>query len=102
MLLQLVLGVVLIGFQQLLSDVRPYVATLSREELDEAKKQADKAVKILRDLVDYFLDRPEDMPDTYRHKASPIRTQVLDFVAGMTDRYALRVHDELFRPAGMV
>lgn len=68
----------------------------------EAKKQADKAVKILRDLVDYFLDRPEDMPDTYRHRASPVRTQVLDFVAGMTDRYALRVHDELFRPAGMV
>lgn len=68
----------------------------------EAQRQAAKAVKILRDLVDYFLENPGEMPDTYRHKASPERTQVLDFVAGMTDRYALRVHDELFRPAGMV
>ena len=25
-------------------------------------------------------------------------TQVLDYVSGMTDRYALRIHDELFRP----
>lgn len=68
----------------------------------EAMKQADKAVKILRDLVDYFLEHPEEMPDTYRHKASTERIQVIDFVAGMTDRYALRCHDELFRPAGMV
>jgi dGTP triphosphohydrolase len=25
-------------------------------------------------------------------------TQVIDYVAGMTDRYAIRVHDELYRP----
>ncbi len=68
----------------------------------EAQAQAAKAVKILRDLMDHFLEHPEAIPDTYRHKASTPRIQVLDFVAGMTDRYALRVHDELFRPAGMV
>ena len=27
-----------------------------------------------------------------------IASYVIDFVAGMTDRYAIRTHDELFRP----
>ena len=68
----------------------------------EAKRQAEKAVKILRDLMDYFLAHPDEMPDSYRHQGSSERAQVIDFVAGMTDRYALRVHDELFRPEASV
>lgn len=68
----------------------------------ESARQAEKAVKILRDLMDYFLERPDEMPDSYRHKSSSERAQVIDFVAGMSDRYALRVHDDLFRPSGQV
>lgn len=68
----------------------------------EARRQAGKAVKILQDLVDHFLQHPRQIPDSYRHQASPERTQVLDYVAGMTDRYALKLHDELFRPSGQV
>ena len=26
-------------------------------------------------------------------------TQVIDYVAGMTDRFAVRTHDQLFRPS---
>lgn len=68
----------------------------------EARRQAEKAVQILRDLVHYFLEHPEQMPESYRHLESPVRTQVIDFVAGMTDRYALRTHDELFWPQMLV
>jgi dGTPase len=68
----------------------------------EANLQAEKAVKLIRDLVDYFLEQPDRMPTTYRHRESTVRTQVIDFVAGMSDRYALRVHDGLFRPSGQV
>lgn len=64
----------------------------------EAQKQADKAVKILRDLVDYYLENPDEMPESYRQRELPLVTQVIDVVAGMTDRYALRVHDQIFRP----
>jgi dGTPase len=64
----------------------------------ESQKQADKAVKILRDLVDYYLETPDEMPESYRHRELPLVTQVIDVVAGMTDRYALRVHDQIFRP----
>ena len=38
------------------------------------------------------------MPESYRQRHEPLVTQVIDVVAGMTDRYALRVHDQIFRP----
>ncbi len=68
----------------------------------EARRQAAKAVRMLRDLVEHYLAHPEEIPGSYRHAAAPARTQAIDFVAGMTDRYAQRVHDELFRPVGQV
>ena len=34
--------------------------------------------------------------------ADSLGAQVLDVVAGMTDRYALRIHDQVFRPARTV
>lgn len=68
----------------------------------ESQRQATKAVRILRDLVDHYLESPDEMPDSYRLRDEPLVTQVLDVVAGMTDRYALRVHDRIFRPARTV
>jgi dGTPase len=64
----------------------------------EAKRQAKQAVRILRDLVDYYLEHPDEMPESYRQEGEPLVTQVIDVVAGMTDRYAMRVHDRIFRP----
>ena len=53
---------------------------------------------IVRDLVSYFVDHADEIPDTYRPTEADTITQVIDYVAGMTDRYAIRVHDELYRP----
>ena len=53
---------------------------------------------IVRDLVSYFVDHPDEIPDSYRHTEADTLTQVIDYVAGMTDRYAIRVHDDLYRP----
>jgi dGTPase len=64
----------------------------------EAQVQNDKVVRILRDLVDYYLEHPDDMPEGYRRRDEPLVKQVIDVVAGMTDRYALRAHDRIFRP----
>ena len=60
--------------------------------------QRQRVTAMVHELVDHFLDHPEEIPASYRHGEAPPLTQVLDYVAGMTDRYALRVHDELFRP----
>jgi dGTPase len=57
------------------------------------------AIQMLRDLVDHHLAHPDQMPATYREADAPLVTQVADFVAGMTDRYALATHQRLGGPA---
>ena len=64
----------------------------------EAERQRLRATQIVRDLVTYYLEHPDEVPETYRHDEADELTQVIDYVAGMTDRYAIRTHDELFRP----
>jgi dGTPase len=63
-----------------------------------AETQRKRAQQIVRDLVTYYLGHPHEMPETYRHDEADDLTQVIDYVAGMTDRYAIRTHDDLFRP----
>ena len=53
------------------------------------------AIETLRELVDYHLAHPDQIPPTYREADAPLITQVADYVAGMTDRYALAIHDRL-------
>lgn len=65
----------------------------------ESRRQAEKAIRMLRNLVDYLLENPDEMPESYRHRELPVVEQVIDVVAGMTDRYALRTHDRIFRPS---
>ena len=69
---------------------------------DEAQPQQQRAIAVIRDLVDYFVDHPDGIRDTYRHDDASTVAQAIDYVSGMTDRYALRVHDRLFRPEGIV
>jgi dGTPase len=57
-----------------------------------------RAKEIVRDLVGHFKLRPDDIPETYRHDDADVTTQVIDYVAGMTDRFAIATHDKLFRP----
>ncbi len=68
----------------------------------EAEAQAARARGVIHQLVEHLLRHPQDIPDTYRIAEAEPLTQVLDYVAGMTDRYALNLHDQLFRPRGLV
>jgi dGTP triphosphohydrolase len=66
-----------------------------------AAHQTDRkqgAIEIIRRLIDYHLDHPESIPPSYRDTGADRTTQVLDYVAGMTDRFALSTYDRLFRP----
>ena len=64
----------------------------------EAQRQNEKVVRMLRNLMDFYLEHPDEMPESYRRRDEPLVTQVIDVVAGMSDRYALRAHDRFFRP----
>ncbi len=64
----------------------------------ETDGQRRTVMGIVRDLVNYFVSHASEIPDTYRQTEADTLTQVIDYIAGMTDRYAIRVHDELYRP----
>src|SRR4051794_34431838 len=64
------------------------------------RTHTDYAVGVLRRLVDHHLEHPDELPDSYRDTDADPTTQVVDYVAGMTDRFALQAHDRLFGLGG--
>jgi dGTPase len=67
---------------------------------DEARSEQDKAIALVRSLFAHYLDHPEQVPEEYHRAPGDLPTRVADYIAGMTDRYALRVYEQLFLPEG--
>lgn len=63
-----------------------------------AKQEEDKAITVLRSLFAFYLEHPEEMPGEFRTGEEDLRVRVCDYVAGMTDRYAMRKYQENFLP----
>ncbi|MEZ0238945.1 MAG: deoxyguanosinetriphosphate triphosphohydrolase, partial [Methylophilaceae bacterium] len=60
-------------------------------------RMSSKAQRIIRDLFAAFHDDPKLMPDEFQLRASEIKPRaVADYIAGMTDRYAIREYRRLF------
>lgn len=59
-----------------------------------------KASRILRELFQFFLARPEvlEAHGGRRRQNDPPEVSVADFVAGMTDRFAMNLYQRLFLP----
>lgn len=58
-----------------------------------------KATHLLSDLFDYYVSNIEKVPEEYREISEGDSLQaVTDYVAGMTDRYARNVYQDLFIP----
>jgi len=66
----------------------------------EVHDEHEKAVGVVRALFAYYLEHPEHVPDEYLRAPGDLATQVADYIAGMTDRYALRTYEQLFLPQG--
>lgn len=67
-----------------------------------AKKEEEKAQYVINELFRYFIKYPEKLPAEYRCHIENygVEQVVCDYIAGMTDRYALRIFHELFIPKG--
>ena len=60
-------------------------------------RMTNKARKIVRDLFSAFIHEPRLLPPDYRRDDDTIQGRaVSDYIAGMTDRYAIREHARLF------
>ncbi len=44
----------------------------------------------------YHTDHPDEIPTSYRQHGASVVVQAADFVAGMTDRYALSTYARVF------
>ena len=66
-----------------------------------AKGEEGKAQEMLRKMYDYYTANPDEMPEEYRLIAlrDGADRAVCDFIAGMTDRYAINKYKELFIPS---
>ena len=66
----------------------------------EERSEQRKAIELVRSLFAYYLDHPEGIPAEYVSTGSDLPTQIADYIAGMTDRFALRAYEQLFLPQG--
>ena len=56
-----------------------------------------KARRIVRDLFTAFIQDPRLLPPDYRRECVSLQARAIaDYIAGMTDRYAIREHHQLF------
>jgi dGTPase len=66
----------------------------------EARDEQEKAIALVRSLFSYYLEHPDAVPAEYRSSPGDLPTHVADYIAGMTDRFALRTYEQLFLPQG--
>jgi dGTPase len=61
-------------------------------------EDSERSVRCLEDLFVYYLQRPHSMPEAHEETARevPRRVVVCDYIAGMTDQFLLRQHQEHF------
>jgi len=66
----------------------------------EAKKDEMKAKNIIRELYKYIKSKPEFLSDEAKKmlQTMDLDRVVCDYIAGMTDRYAIRKFHEIFIP----
>jgi dGTPase len=68
-------------------------------EGDNLLKEFNKAKKILHDLYAYYLEHPEEVfIDIPGEEKLDKHRKVCDFIAGMTDSFALMTYERLFLP----
>jgi dGTPase len=60
------------------------------------------AIVVIRALVDHLLAHPDELPEAFRQTDADLTTQVVDYVAGMTDRFAEATYVRLVGPSPLV
>ena len=67
-----------------------------------AKGEESKAIHMVTNLFNYYMDHPELLPEQYwkmvENGEANVETVVCDYIAGMTDSYAVQKFEEYFIP----
>jgi len=62
-----------------------------------AKTEEKKVMSVMRGLYDHYKSNPDEIPDIT--DPDDIERSVLDYIAGMSDRYAIYIFKQLYIPA---
>lgn len=68
-----------------------------------AKKEEEKAKRMLQELYVFYSKAPDMMSEEYRQlirKGEPLERVVCDYISGMTDQYCMAKYKEIFVPTG--
>jgi dGTPase len=70
----------------------------------EAKREEVKARLVIRYIYHYFIEHPLQLPPEYQwgNSKDNLERAVVDYIAGMTDRYAIRMYQKIFIPSPWV
>ena len=82
---------------EVMNELRDFMFERVYNDPDQLRQQ-QQAVAIIRELMRWHLEHPDEIPRSFRREGASAEQQVADYVAGMTDRFALATHDRLFRP----
>ena len=64
----------------------------------QVMRMTNKAHRIVRELFSAFVEEPRLLPPDYRHPDEMTQARkISDYIAGMTDRFAIREHHRLFQ-----
>jgi dGTPase len=100
----------LIGFSDATAEANHELKSFLREQLYKhykVRRMTSKAQRVVRELFEAFFNDPALMPDEHEARtrldlvkgpAGRARA-VADYIAGMTDRYAILEHGRLFEPS---
>lgn len=90
----------LIGFSPQVGEKNTALKQFLRKNLYhhyKVNRMSAKANRIIQDLFTAFMADPNLMPDEHQQAAEKDQARaVADYIAGMTDRYAIREHKRLF------
>tara|TARA_B110001469_G_C9347711_1_gene183582 strand:- start:171 stop:545 length:375 start_codon:yes stop_codon:yes gene_type:complete len=65
-------------------------------EHERVVEMTNNAKKIIKDLFLYFMNDPSLMPESYQNSSTQdLARAVADYLAGMTDRYAIKTHKDI-------
>ncbi len=89
------------SYQKAMDDLREFMFEYVYRN-PQAKSEEVKGIDILKKLYEYFCRHPEALPAEHRQSVDKygLETAVRDYIAGMTDRFAIAKYEDIFVPKG--
>ncbi len=84
----------------IMNELRDFMFANVYQSAGQLREQR-RAIAVIRELMDWHLAHPEDIPASFRAIDATDQVRAADYIAGMTDRFALTTHERLIGPSAL-